>query len=169
MSTELQKRVRPVIPVIDTGSEQITISIGKAMKSAKKAGFSEQFISRMSDEEKVGKFLKQYDPCAVASANIKNNADACAAMIATCDAELANFTGDDEVSQEQKLQWQKVKSTYMKMFHTATIDYFKVAGREIARQESEKPRTPSFPANANVSAPVMAQQVNVVVHSHEKE
>lgn len=171
MSAEVQKRPRfkPIIPVLDRGSEQRTITIGKAMKSAKLAGFSEEFVSRVKHEEQVGKYLKQYNPCAVVSANIKNNADACAAMIATCDAELANVTGDDEAAQKLRVDWQKVKSTYMKMFHTATVDYWKVSRREMAQEEDEKPRVPSFPANANVSAPVMAQQVNVVVHQHEKE
>lgn len=169
MSKHLIQRFKPVVPVIDTTGEQLTITIGQAIKSATKAGFSEKLVSRVTHEEKVGKFLKQYDPVAVASANIKNNADTCAAMMSTCDEEIAKIAGNDEVAQGQKLAWQKVKSTYMKLFHTATVDYFRVAGREMASQEPEKARTPSFPANANVSAPVMAQQVNVIVHPPKEE
>lgn len=177
MSTAIQKRPRIQVPTIDTENEPDTIRLAKAIKAGIKCGFSQDSLAEVPHQEVVGKFLKQHSHKAITSAMFKRSADNASHMIATCDEKIVLCVENEDDPVELKifkrreiLQWERVKTAYEKLYQSAALGYYKVAGKELEQQvQDARPRTPSFPANANVSAPVMAQQVNVVVHQHEKE
>lgn len=158
--------------ILDTANEPETITLGKALRAAAVLNMTPESIEELPKQEIVGKFIRQHHAKAVSATMLKQNATYCSKMVQMCEDEITRINEKAELTDEdndRKLHWAKTMALWNSQHHYNARALERAMDRETAEAEAGKPRTPSFPANANVSAPVMAQQVNVIVHPPKEE
>lgn len=166
--------IAPRLPngILDTANEPETISLGKAMRMAKLLNMTAESLEELPRQEIVGRFIRQHHAKEISSTMLKQNATYCSEMVKMCEAEITKLNEKAEPTEEdenRKIHWAKTMATWNSQHHYNARALERAMARETSAEEANKPRTPSFPANANVSAPVMAQQVNVIVHQTKEE